>query len=237
MLKISPQRFTEAYNINIQSFVESKGGMDYLPYSDAIRLFRLYFPELGFGCEVNPATQGYIFEELDGRGYFVKPYVYDQEGNKSCPLYFCVLNFRNAAVLPTDKEKDGKSPTANSQLFNKAIYRSIVKVIAIETGIGLKLWTRDSLEEEVSDDRAVLYKKVALLNDTYKTLTGADNEIMSSISAESTYDSIVTAGKMLKLAVTQAQISDTPVEETKTVAKKTAAKVKSSSNVENIITE
>lgn len=182
-LVIDSDKFNEGYNLPISEFVEKKpgqGNLTYLSYSHAIRLFHEYFPELAVDCEVNPLTGSYIFEEPDGRGFFLKAFVHNGEC-RSPSIYFGVLNNSNRPVFHESKLKDRSGeelgPEGNAQVFNKAYYRALTKAIAITTGIGLKLWTGDDLEEDISNKKKELLEKVEALAKEYSQVSG--KQVMS----------------------------------------------------------
>jgi hypothetical protein len=204
-LNIDPERFLDAYNLDIEDYIErhtfkessQKGGKEimYMSYSHAYRLFRQHFPELEVGLVENPQTGGFIWKEVDNRGYFLKPYVYqkavNQFGLRSAVYYYPILSVSGQSVYPDEletvkdyntketKEKPGRY-VANIQLFNKSNQRAIVKAIALTTGIGLKLWTGDDLTEDLLDDKVRLLEKVRVRADEYTALTGIPYTVTSS---------------------------------------------------------
>jgi hypothetical protein len=162
-------KFDEMYNYDVSDLVESNtfkeksqksGAILYLSYSHAVRIFRQNFADMNveFACVENPATGGYVFEELGGNGYFCKAFIHDGY-RRSEMYYYPVLSSSNLAVFPEDTDKNGKA-TANSQSFNKAYFRAIVKAIALWSGLGLKLWTGEDLSSEMIDEITQVKKKM-----------------------------------------------------------------------------
>lgn len=242
-LSIDPGRFIEAYNVDISDFIErhnfkesaQKGGkeINYMSYSHAYRLFRQYFPELEVTLVANPATGGFIWKEIDDRGYFLKAYVYEKSTggqiSKSAEYYYPVLSVSGQSVYPDEletqkdyktgevKSKEGRY-VANIQLFNKANQRAIVKAIALTTGIGLKLWTGDDLSEDILDAKQELLDRVRAAAANYTTKTGVPYTVASTYMDTT---AVITAeGKKIS-ALIKAATPDTvaiPVEEVPVVA-------------------
>jgi hypothetical protein len=218
-LNISPERFLDAYNLDIEDCIErhtfkesaQKGGKEimYMSYSHAYRFFRTHFPELEVELIENPNTGGFIWKEIDDRGYFLKAIVYRKQGADQCAVsatyYYPILSVSGQSVYPNEletvkdwntketKEKEGKY-VANIQLFNKSVQRAIVKAIALTTGIGLKLWTGDDLNEDVLDAKMTLLEGVRKRAKEYSEATNLAYEItstyidsMSVITAEGKY--------------------------------------------------
>lgn len=163
-------KFDEMYNYDVSELVESntfkeksqKGGGSilYLSYSHAVRIFRQSFSDLGieFACAENPKTGGYVFEELNSTGYFIKSFIHDGY-RRSEMYYYGILNSANQTTFPDDVDKNDK-PVGNAQLFNKSYYRAIVKAIALWSGLGLKLWTGEDLSSEMIDELTVTKEKM-----------------------------------------------------------------------------
>jgi hypothetical protein len=192
-LNIDPVRFMDAYNLDIGQYVErhtfkesaQKTGKQifYMSYSHAFRLFRTYFPELQVANRINPETGSFIFEEIGGRGFFLKPYVYriDDETDRkyeSPDYYYPVLTVSGLSIYPNELAvkkdystgKSGPVPgqyVADIQLFNKSVQRGLVKAMALTTGIGLKLWTGDDLDETIVDEKFLYLEKIADLARQY----------------------------------------------------------------------
>lgn len=198
-LKIDPNRFMEAYNIPIADNISQKNGLDYLNYSTAVLLFRQYFPELDFACETN-SSGSIIFKEDDDRGYFIKPYIFNEDGQQSAPLYFCVLNNSNRPVLPSSTDKYG-NPELTSQLINKAYWRAVTKAIAITTGIGLKLWTRQDLDEDEIGPKMELIQLVKKLHNDLINQGGTYE--LPELTMQTDIDTIKNVGKVLRSKLTK----------------------------------
>lgn len=227
-LVINPDKFISNYNIDIEDFVErhkakedaqNKGGANqvkrdilYMSYSHAIRLFRMNHPGLEVDCVRNPQTGGYLFEELDRRGYFVQSYVHDGQ-RRSATYYNALLTMSGQGINPDDIKSDYKTGKAkltadgktisvvDSQAINKAVYRAMVKAIALVTGIGLKLWTGDDLSEDILDAKGVLISNVLRLAEQYAKVTGSKFEPAYNLNYMSGEAEIKEVGRQLQLAL------------------------------------
>jgi hypothetical protein len=242
VLNIAPGRFLDAYNLDIEDYVErhtfkesaQKGGkeINYMSYSHAYRLFRMHFPELEVALEENPKTGGYIFKEIDDRGYFLKAFVYTAENvpfsdrnngmhlRRTASLYYPVLSVSGMSVYPDEletvkdwttketKEKPGRY-VANIQLFNKANQRALVKAIALTTGIGLKLWTGDDLSEDILDKKFTLLEAVMKRAEEYEKLTGY--VYAPKVSNLDTISLITTEGKNITRLITEYKAANNTV--------------------------
>ena len=231
-LNIDPVRFIEAYNLDIEDFIErhifketaqkGKKIIHYMSYSHAYRLFRQHFPELEVTLVENPATGGFVWKEIDDRGYFLKAFVFRKSANqviaKSAEYYYPVLSVSGQSVYPDEletqkdyktneiKPKEGRY-VANIQLFNKANQRAIVKAIALTTGIGLKLWTGDDLSEDIIDAKQALLDRVHVIASDYTSKSGIPYKVTSTYMDTSV---VITAeGKKIS-ALIKALPSETP---------------------------
>jgi len=75
---------------------------------------------------------------FDNRGWYVLPYLVDREtGLKTPSLFFPVMDNKNNAII---------SPDARD--INDAKARGGVKAIALYTGLGLRIYTREDIEEK-----------------------------------------------------------------------------------------
>jgi hypothetical protein len=226
-LHLAPEIFLENYNIDISEYTErhkakedaQKGGsaITYMSYSHAFRLFRTRHPGWEVDCVVNPLTGGYVFEEIDRRGYFVKSFIHDGSC-RSAAYYNALLTMSGQGVHPDDVKSDYQtkkpklSPLGNpiyvtdSQSINKAVYRAKVKAIALCTGIGLKLWTGDDLSEDVLDAKLTLLTQVKAVAAKYTSLSGLElmgvNNLDYTCSEQEIRDFGRKAQAMLKEAST-----------------------------------
>jgi hypothetical protein len=194
-LQVSADKFLEMYNLDIEPFVErhsfkekaqSKGGASsnvirYMSYSHAIRLLKSNFPGWKVEWIPNELAGGALYKEIDDRAYFIKVYVHNGH-ERSEILYYPLLTISGTAIPVIEKyEKDKPvySSQINSQNINKAIMRAISKIIAITTGIGLKLWTGDDLADEIID--AITAKKQKFVEGISKLLAAYRDKFNSDL--------------------------------------------------------
>lgn len=221
-LEIAPEIFLENYNLPIDNLVEhhsakennQKGGKSilYLSYSHALRLLRIRHPDLDAHCVMNPATGGYLFTEVDRRGYFMLSYVSSADGRRSSLYYNAYLTMSGQGVHPDDvkADKNGQPkslntgeliPLVDSQGINKLYYRSLTKAIGLATGLGLKLWTGDDLSQEIIDEKNNLLMQVQALGKEYTTLTGEAYPGIEELDIYASSAAIKAYGKALHLKV------------------------------------
>lgn len=222
-LVIDRERFAQAYNIDVSDFVErhkfkesnQKGKeINFLSYSKAVELFRTHFPELQFDCITNPLTGGYVFQDLNNSGYFIKSYIHDGT-RRSNLIYFACLDVSGQAIYPSSlmpkemkkslEDRDTTALQANVQQFNKDYYRAVTKAIALVTGIGLKLWTGEDLSEDTMSQKVELIESIKKLYLFVVDLPGYDtldtNEIPNTFpdfSIITPTGDIMKFGKKLK---------------------------------------
>lgn len=231
-LSVDPDLFRQGYNYPIENLVERRPGgrneVTYMSYTHAIRILRELFPSLSAECEINPLTGSYLFEEPDGRGYFMRAYVHDGKARSSL-YYYGILDTSMAPILPgqvvTYRDKKTQKteiktylnnegeyvpvPALNSQAINKAYYRALCKAIAFTTGIGLKLWTGEDLSdpEEAAppapvDKTVLMLERINALSKEYTSLTN----LTFDLSVDSTNpDELIAVGKKLKKLVEDAR--------------------------------
>lgn len=208
-LIIPPQVYSENYNLDISKYVDrhtfrekaQKSGNQilYMSYPHALNLFKTRHPNLSVVMERNPQTNGFVFPEEDSRGYFLVGHCEDDEDNIGESYYFAVLNASGGAILPSDKNHADK-PLASSQEYNKAFYRAVTKVIALTTGIGLKLWTGEDLSSEILTNKQILQRRYNELVDQWLHLTGEQLDYASYTDLDA---DITRKGKDLKVRIEQ----------------------------------
>lgn len=126
MLKIPFEKKKEMMAIDVMPLTEVRQGLDYLPWVEALLLLNEHFPDLVVDYDI-------ISEEVDGVTYkhIVARLVDIKNNNSSNTLYFPVMDYKHKAKANPDVVD-----------VNNAIMRASVKVIAIETGIGLSLFRK-----------------------------------------------------------------------------------------------
>lgn len=225
-LVIDRERFMDAYNLDLSDYVDRhtqretamKGGKQimYLSYSHAYRLFRSMFQELEVDCVRNPQTGGFVHGDIDNRTWYIMSYVHNGR-ERTALYYFPILNTLNGmGIFPDEmRRKDGKilegKYIIDGQLINKCVQRAIVKAIALTTGLGLKLWTGDGLEDEIVDEKMEKIGKLHQYADAYKSKTGNVYDTAYKLTYMSTNSEIERVEAELKALV--ASLKNKPVEQ------------------------
>lgn len=126
--------FKDLYAIDVRPHIESKGGQDYLPWSQAVKYASL--ADAAFTFTVHEKDDLPFFPLPTGGG-FVK--VSATLNGKTLSSILPVLDHRNKVIAKP-----------NPFEINKAVQRCLCKAIALH-GIGLSLWSREFIEPEVVD--------------------------------------------------------------------------------------
>ena len=138
-LEISPESFSQAYELPIGEHVEKNyKGLSYLSWPFAFRYLKAQFPALYVAFEEK--TAGWPVFGQEGC-WLLRPYLTD--GCRRTPaLVFPIMDNKHNAV----KELDARQVSDNIQ-------RASVKCIATFTGLGLKLYSGEDIPK--SDDGTV----------------------------------------------------------------------------------
>ena len=138
-LEISPESFSQAYELPIGEHVEKNyKGLSYLSWPFAFRYLKSQFPALYVAFEEK--TAGWPVFGQEGC-WLLRPYLTD--GCRRTPaLVFPIMDNKHNAV----KELDARQVSDNIQ-------RASVKCIATFTGLGLKLYSGEDIPK--SDDGTV----------------------------------------------------------------------------------
>jgi len=125
---ITSEQYKENYSLEIGEFVESRGGSfkaSYLSWAHATRLLKERHPELS--VDVVSVEHGYVILQM----------LNIQSGAESGKTYFpCMDNKFNAIADPSVTD------------LNYAVQRGTAKIIAINTGIGLKLYVGEDIPSD-----------------------------------------------------------------------------------------
>jgi hypothetical protein len=157
-LEISPESFSQAYELPIGEHVEKNyKGLSYLSWPFAFRYLKSQFPALYVAFEEK--TAGWPVFGQEGC-WLLRPYLTD--GCRRTPaLVFPIMDNKHNAV----KELDARQVSDNIQ-------RASVKCIATFTGLGLKLYSGEDIPK--SDDGTVQAPpKLPLQQETTKPATRA----------------------------------------------------------------
>lgn len=168
ILIIKTENFLNAYNIDVSENVETDyKGIRYLSWSYAWYFLKTNFTELVVDFV---KTEDGKYHHYDDGGSYLLPYLTDGE-YKSIPLYYPILDSKNKPVANPD----------NMQV-NKALMRGATKVIAMVTGLGLKLYTGEDLDNSKKEG---LITKIKEFADQLKSLTGEDIDMSQATVAAS----------------------------------------------------
>lgn len=121
--------FLELVNANVKPWCEDKGGLTYLSWSAALTLVMQADPCFVWAVHQDYGTPLYPHE---GGGGYVKVSVTYQ--GRLTTITHPVLNGHKVIKSPTPFD------------VNKAVFRGLVKAIAVSSGIGLKLWIGEERE-------------------------------------------------------------------------------------------
>lgn len=136
MLLITAEEFKQNYDLEIDDLIETRPGSfqaKYLSWANAQNLLRYRHPKLAVQLELSPEGTP-IFQHGDQA--YIMPFITDGE-IKTPPIFYPVMTH---AFNPLS------DPSVTD--INKAIQRATAKVIAVYTGIGLKLYVGEDLPDE-----------------------------------------------------------------------------------------
>lgn len=184
-LIVDAEVWSNNYDLNFTPFIDAKEirgrEFEYLSWSAATKFLKERHPNFQVKFVINPETNNYLFKisydtnldkivehckddtvaldfynalkDLDrGGGYYVESYIEDLEtGAVSDSYFYSLLDFKNQPIyLPTTTD------------LNNNMQRSLVKTIAIVTGIGLRLFTREDIDDENGNKTAKFKGLLAL---------------------------------------------------------------------------
>jgi hypothetical protein len=141
---VTPEKFLELYELDVSPYVVSERGYDYIRNAFIPMLMAKYLPDIELVFENSEKTESPFHPLPDGSG-FVLCYLRSRvsDGGITQPMHYPVMDNppKFAAII-----------NPNARDINDAIARAGVKCIAFNTGLGLKLFTR---EAEVKDKGTV----------------------------------------------------------------------------------
>jgi hypothetical protein len=147
ILVLNPTEFKRGYDYNFTKFIaKDYNGNQYLPWYSVVVMLQKFFPNLAIEeseLDVHLAPDGAIL------GATVQVTVIDVNTGKVAPMHrYPIMN------------RDGKRSAAtvlDARTVNDNRQRAYARAIAVTTGLGLRLWTREGLDVEKSDCRHILY--------------------------------------------------------------------------------
>lgn len=139
--------FNELSNVDVSSFLETKNGLIYLSWADAVKA-TLAVTDFTYEIEKNPQTGlPYWCDPLTGYMVFTKITI---EGVTKC-MFLPVMDSNNKAMKCEPYQyntKNGPKSVETATMFdiNKTIMRCLVKNLAM-FGLGLNVYTGEDLPE------------------------------------------------------------------------------------------
>ena len=187
-LVVPPDMFKKGYDYDFTPYIQSDyTGICYVPWSNAYLILRELFPNLDVAFDPMEAIENQLdksnmdniepmlreFDEIiagndkraqkkaqnaknrlqtelihKGAGFYVKPYLYDTTTGARTPAHsFPVMDSTNNYL-----------PNPNARELSDANMRGAVKTIALYTGIGLRLWTRENMDIRKNDNSHPVFK-------------------------------------------------------------------------------
>lgn len=126
MVKDVTNFFHENYQVSVKEFLKQKGKFDYLPWPKAVQLLKERDP--------NATWQ---FLEHKSLGDTLMVYCQVNAFGVSQVMHLPVMDRNNRAISKP-----------SSRDINDAMMRCLVKAIAVTTGIGLAVWTDETIEDD-----------------------------------------------------------------------------------------
>jgi hypothetical protein len=203
-LEISPESFSQAYELPIGEHVEKNyKGLSYLSWPFAFRYLKAQFPTLYVAFEEK--TAGWPVFGQEGC-WLLRPYLTD--GCRRTPaLVFPIMDNKHNAV----KELDARQVSDNIQ-------RASVKCIATFTGLGLKLYSGEDIPKSDEKEPA----KLPLQQESPKSAPAAKTAARSPQADIGGTSESEFNGKEALLGFCKANALGYPEERTSLMAGKTA---------------
>lgn len=146
---ITSDMFKENYNLPIGEFVEQRGGSfkaSYLSWAHAVRLMKERHPELA--VEVISMTDGKPTFTYGHEGFVMIRIANLETGAVSPPHFYPVMDNKFNSI---------EKPHITD--YNYAIQRATARVIAVHTGIGLKLYAGEDIPSDSAEGQIVSTQK------------------------------------------------------------------------------
>lgn len=200
ILNIPYTLWLENYNLDVTPYLEkSYSDISYLSWSFAWMLLKSKHPTFMLYWERDWRNNGrYYFQDSPKESPYILAFVADMEtGARSLPVYFAILDQKMRAITGT--------PTGN--LLNKNLMRAAVKAIAMTTGIGLRLWTGEDIDQ---GQKAALLDRIRGVNDQYKALAKKDHPSFSAANLGVSEDRLKEIGKEIVASIKELSKSKDP---------------------------
>lgn len=115
---------------------KKKGGFDYIPWSLLAKYLKTTYPDAVIGAEYHPET--HMPQFLDAAGYgFVRVYLCLDGNSIAVRLDHPITNHTNKPI---------KNPLPDD--VSNSLMRARAKIISMETGYGLRLWTQEDVPQD-----------------------------------------------------------------------------------------
>ena len=138
-LKITREEKARNKAVDVTKWIKKQQGLDYLPWAIVQDLLEVFNDDLDVGFEENES--GEPFHVTDGRGVFLRPYLFSRSSGKRTP----------ASIYPVRDTRRKSDPNVTVDTIGNQMQRAYVKCIAKETGLGWVLFSRydESLDEAI----------------------------------------------------------------------------------------
>jgi len=198
VLTIPTDKYIELYNLDVSAYIDKKQNFAYISWSWAWHLLKIHFPHFIVTHHESPEGLSYFVDPYTKEGY-IRPYIIDLSTDKySVSVDFPMLNFKNQAIkIYEEKYKDGEPnliPLTNRMEIQKNVFRAYTKCIAMVTGIGLKLWNGEDLD---NSERESYISRILSLGEVYKKDVGLEHPEINKIYTMTNQD-LLRFGKELK---------------------------------------
>lgn len=216
LLTIDPTTWRQMYDADFTPYLEvlSHNGARYVSWSYITLVLKENFPTADVEFERNPAYPDRVFHTqpslLDTTNIvnnlglesdeskiqvfnslrqepqpYLLPFLYDRVTLKRTRAMFFPLLGRGNKVV---------TGYPDSFTLNKNIMRAKVKVVALETGYGLRAWTGEDFDTE----KIGFVTRINEVNDEYKKLAGENHELIQTIHLGLSIKELTKIGKQVK---------------------------------------
>lgn len=128
--------------IDVTRWIKKQQGLDYLPWAIAQDLLNEYNDDLDVGYETD--ENGCPYYIVDGRGVFLKPYLFNRSSGKRTPSF----------MYPVRDARRKSDPAVTLDTIGNQMQRAYVKCISRETGLGWSLFSRYDESIDDAEDNA-----------------------------------------------------------------------------------
>lgn len=185
LLHIAKDLWQECYDTDVTKHIEKTyTGAWYLSWSYAWMFLRTKFPDLEIYWERDWDNGGRFYFRDEQYSYCLAFLLNSVTGARSLPTYYPILDSKNKGVQGVP------SPMA----LNKSLRRAAVKAIAEVTGLGLRLWTGEDLD---NTQKSALIERIKQVNSAYRSKTNGDHELFAKVSLGLSEEELTSIGKQM----------------------------------------